>query len=131
MLGGVCMSKKGIINGIITLLVVIFIVVFPILVFKMVPPDESFGVVVLSGITLSVVISLLFRLNIGGLFYTAILLSHNQQKQVIKQYPILNILYGIIIINFVILLKYVIFMTFLTEPTMFWKIVLFTIFMIV
>jgi hypothetical protein len=125
------MGKK-VVNGLITLLVSIFVVVFPIIVFKVIPLNEPFRLAILSGITISVLIGLLFRLNIGGLFYTAIVLSYNQQKQVIKSHPILlNILYGIMIINFVILLKYVLFMTFLTEPTVFWKVILFTIFMII
>jgi len=133
-IGGVCMGKKVVNNGIITL-VSIFIVVFPfvVFIFKVIPlsVSEPFRLVVLSGITLSVVIGLLFRLNVG-VFHTAIVLSYNQQKQAIKSHPILlNVLYGIMIINFVILLKYVLFMTFLTEPTIFWKIVLFTIFMII
>jgi hypothetical protein len=124
------MSKR-IITGLVSVFMVIFLVVFPIVVFKVIPPTEQIRFIVLSSITLVVVISGLLHLNIG-ILQTAILLSYNQQKQVIKQHPILlNILYGIIIINFVILLKYVVFMSFLIEPTVFWKIVLLTIFMII
>ena len=123
------MGRK--INGLITFLVSIFIVIFPIIVFRVIPPNEPQRLVILGGITLSVVISGFLHLNIG-LFYSSILLSYKQQKQLIKQHPvILNILYGLMIINFVILLKYVIFMSFTIEPTVFWKVVLFTIFMII
>jgi len=122
---------KKIINNLISFIMIIFLVTFPIVVFKVIPPTEPIRFVVLSSVTLSVIISIFLHLNLGFL-YTSIILSYNQQKQVVKQYPVfLNVLYGVIIINFVILLKYILFMSFLIEPVTFWKVVLFTIFIII
>jgi len=125
------MNRKRLLNGIISVLVIIFMIVFPIFVFKVIPPTNITQKIVLTGIILSTIVSGLLHLNIG-LFYSSIILSYRQQKEMVKQYPILlNILYSVMIVNFVILLKYALFMSFMIEQTVFWKIILFTMFMII